>query len=96
MRKAFGYFDFGVILIEIALWGSVEKISRAPGPVSPEAFKKELIATAEGKLPHCLGTDYAEAALKCLNRELETRDIPIQRTFFIEIVGVLGRCARSS
>lgn len=60
------------------------------------SFKKELIATAEGKLPHCLGTDYAEAALKCLNRELETRNIPIQSTFFIEIVGVLGRCARSS
>ena len=88
-RKAFDYYSFGALLLEIGLWRSLWDLWREGTP--PEAFQRELEATARVKVAHCMGRDYAEAAIKCLNGDLQKRDGSEQKAFFIEVVEVLGR-----
>ncbi|KFY97532.1 hypothetical protein V500_02032 [Pseudogymnoascus sp. VKM F-4518 (FW-2643)] len=88
-RKEFDYYSFGAILVEIAGWRPIWDVWADGTPA--ETFKAQLLATAEQKVPHRMGRDYAEATLKCLNGELARRDCSEQKAFFIEVVEVLGR-----
>lgn len=88
-RKEFDYYSFGAILVEIAGWRPIWDVW-ADGTPS-EKFRAQLIATAEQKVPHRMGRDYAEATLKCLNGELARQSGSEQRAFFIEVVEILGR-----
>jgi hypothetical protein len=88
-RKEFDYYSFGAILVEIAGWRPIWEVW-ADGTPS-EKFRAQLIATAEQKVPHRMGRDYAEATLKCLNGELARQSGSEQRAFFIEVVEMLGR-----
>jgi hypothetical protein len=92
-QKLFDYYSFGALLLEIGLWRSLWDLWREGTP--PESFRRELEATAQVKVAHCMGRDYAEAAMKCLNGELQRRGCSEQRAFFIEVVEVLGRYVAS-
>jgi hypothetical protein len=92
-QKGLDYYSFGAILVEIAGWRPIWDVWADGSPA--ETFKAQLLATAEQKVPHQMGQDYAEATMKCLNGELATRDCSEQKAFFIEVVEVLGRLTSS-
>lgn len=92
-QKLFDYYSFGALLLEIGLWRSLWDLWRDGTP--PQSFQRELEATARVKVAHCMGRDYAEAAMKCLNGDLQSRGCSEQRAFFIEVVEVLGRYVAS-
>jgi hypothetical protein len=92
-RREFDIYSFGVLLVEIGTWKSAWKLWEERSDATK--FREDLITLSKEKLAHFMGVEYRDAALKCLNGELATRSESILKTFFVEVVEVLGRCVEA-
>jgi len=89
-RKEFDIYSFGVVLLEIGLWRSAWSWWKEG--MLPTRFYQVMLDLTSQRLAHFMGVEYRDATKKCLDNDLCLQSIPILKSFFIEVVEVLGRC----
>ncbi|GAB1319486.1 hypothetical protein MFIFM68171_09696 [Madurella fahalii] len=67
-REEFDYYSVGMILLEIGLWRTLSRITRAKHfkGISDEEFRREVLTRKVPKLGIMMGTSYMEATRMCL------------------------------
>lgn len=88
-RRAFDIYSLGVLLLELALWRPAWKLYR--DGMDPDRFRQVLLDKSTDWLAHFMGTEYRDAAVKCLNGHFDVESERVVQTFYIEVVEVLGR-----
>jgi Protein tyrosine and serine/threonine kinase len=87
-RKTFDIYSLGVILFEIAMWGTAFQFWRQDA----NEFRKDLTKPSNQKrIAHRMGVDYRDAMMKCLDGSFEGNESLASKAFFKEVVEVL-RC----
>ena len=67
--KMHDIYSLGVVLLEIGLWQPVtqfKEFHNGTARLTPEHMSKIIVANAENRLHHFMGSDYKTAVLKCL------------------------------
>ncbi|CZR68797.1 uncharacterized protein PAC_18697 [Phialocephala subalpina] len=67
-REEFDYYSVGMLLLEIGLWRTLSEVTKSERfkYMSPEEFRKEVIAKRVPRLDVLVGTHYMEATRTCL------------------------------
>jgi hypothetical protein len=87
-RKTFDIYSFGVVLFEIATWGTAFPLWNQDAT----AFRKELCKPSNQKrIAHRMGVDYRDAMMKCLDGSFEPQETSASKAFVVEVVEVLRR-----
>ena len=63
-------YSLGVVLLEIGLWRPAISFEHSYGDMGPAEISESLKEHARDRLPHYMGSEYAEAVDRCLSGEL--------------------------
>ncbi|KAJ4248784.1 hypothetical protein NW762_012622 [Fusarium torreyae] len=92
-RKGFDIYSLGVVLVEVGLWRLAWNLRR--DDEDPSKFREVIIGKVDDRLAHFMGIGYQEAALSCLNGDLDQRDGSVIRAFYNEVVETMCSLAES-
>lgn len=102
-QPEYGIYSLGIVLLEIGTWLRAESLCREN--ISGPDFKDLLLTRYVPMLGPSVGKQYMIAVQKCLDgrfdglhgfqreeRNLEDYKLNLQRSFYWEVVKVLGEC----
>ena len=92
-RQEFDYYSVGIVLIEIALWKPLDKITSRIR-ASPEELRQILLKEQMGLLRAYMGDGFAEATRHCLDcYSGDDRDTEeVRNEFSDKVVSMLSQC----
>jgi hypothetical protein len=93
-RQEFDYYSVGLVLLEIALWQPLKRIT-AKIDGSPEKVQKELLGSQIPLVKAYMGDRYGEAVKYCLSLDVDNeRGLEVVRDeFHIKVVTPLCQCS---
>lgn len=94
-RPEFDFYSFGIVLLELGLWKSIEELTAEDaGGDSSTRPKKDLIQDIVSRLGSAMGALYREATEACLNGSLASSDHAVRPYELFEqfVVYQIAKC----